>query len=271
MTGIAEHGGGRHQAEGEQRPRVTTIRKALIIGAATALLVSGASSLATARLADRQSELDEQRAEIAQLASQVAQQEAQIVQLEDLLGEGPVEVAALNSEIADLRQQLEVVQADKATLEEQLSMFMNPDPGPTPTLDIEVNWMQWAVESIPWSGLKGWALVKVTIENTSDEDVDFYYSGSQFIARDDQQFVYPAAFPTGYFSCGAISDGRTKFLQPALSGGGLRPGEKVTGDMAFDIPAGTVLTELVWNTGLPGVDERVLALPSLLVGSETCR
>jgi hypothetical protein len=44
MTGTADHGGGPHHAEGEQQPRVTTIRKALSVGAAVVLLVSGESS-----------------------------------------------------------------------------------------------------------------------------------------------------------------------------------------------------------------------------------
>lgn len=205
---------------------------------------------------------------ITQLASQVAQQEAQIVQLEDLLGEGPVEVVALNSEIADLEQQLEVVQADKATLEQQLSQFMNPDPGPTPTVELTANWQQWAVEGNHFMRVRGWVLVKVTVENTSQDEVDVYYSGSQFLAKDDQQFVYPAMFPAGPFWCGGIDDGRDTLLLPALSGGSLGPGEKVSGDMAFDIPAGVVLTKLVWNAGIQGSPEIVVDLPSLQAAPE---
>lgn len=268
MAGSAEDGGGQHQAQGGQQRRVTTIQKALIIGAVVVLLVSGASSLATARLTDRQSDLDDQQAEITQLASQVSQQEEQITQLEDLLGEGPVEVTALNSEIADLEQQLEVVQAEKASLEEQLTQFMNPDPGPAPTVELSVNWQQWAVEGNYFSRIRGWVLVRVTIENTSDDDAEVYYSGSQFLAKDDQQFVYPAMFPAGPFLCGGIDDGRDTLLLPALTGGSLGPGERVAGDMAFDIPAGVVLTKLVWNAGIQGSPEIAVDLPSLQAAPE---
>jgi len=265
--------GGEVQQGGSRQPRsgraaqVATIRTAILIGALVAL-VGGASTLATARLMDRQADLDDRQAEIAQLASQVTEQEAHLAQLASQAVEGADEVDRLNAALAAQEQRalaaevhVETLEAERASLEEQLSDILNPAPGPTPTALLTVNWVQRATEFSPFGSNKLWVVVNVTIENTSAGEVDVFYSGSQFTAKDDQQFVYPAVFPTGPFFCGAVDPGREKILEPPLSGGSLGTGEKAAGDMAFDLPeGGVVLTQLVWGSGLPGVDELVVDL-----------
>jgi len=180
---------------GGRPAQVTTIRKAIVIGAVVALLVGGASSLATARLTDRQSDLDEQGAEITQLASRVGQQEGQIAQLAN---------------------QVDTLEAEKASREEQLSQILNPTPAPAPTALLSANWVARAFpESLYIS-------VCVEIENTSTS-ASLAYAETQFSAVDRDNFVYPhnADYPmrltplgSGQLSPGQKARGELMFHVP---------------------------------------------------------
>ena len=64
-----------------RQPRVTTFRKAIVLGAIAALVVGAGSSLATARLTDGRPDLDAQRAENGALVSQLTQSEARNAEL----------------------------------------------------------------------------------------------------------------------------------------------------------------------------------------------
>lgn len=164
-------------------------------------------------------------------------------------------LVALSDDLEEVRSDVQALSPTVSPLEPTLT------PVPIPTTRLTVNWVQRAVEFSGFGSNKPWVVVNVTIENTSADEVDVFYSGFQFTARDDQEFVYPAVFPTGPFSCGPISEGREKILEPPLSGGSLAPGEKARGDLAFDIPEGTVLTQLAWNAGLPETPAVVVDLP----------
>lgn len=261
--GVAQEVGA-DQPDNRRPARVTTIRKAIVIGVLAALVVGGASGLAAVRLTDRQSDLDE-------LASQVSQQEAQLAQLSSQADAGAAEADRLNAEIVALKGQVFTLEAERLSLEDQLSQYENPAPGPTPTAALTVNWIELANEGRAYGPNKRWVVLNVTIENTTDGEVDVFYSGSQFTAKDAQEFVYPAAFPPGPFNCGPIDHARGQLLAPALSGGSLGPGEKATGAMAFDLPAGgVVLTKLVWSAGQPGVAEIVVDLPPPQVPPDWC-
>ncbi|HSL33734.1 MAG TPA: hypothetical protein VK871_08805, partial [Candidatus Limnocylindrales bacterium] len=69
------------QPAGKRQRRITTVRRAIIAGAVVAVLAGGAGSLATARLTDRQSDLESQGAEITGLTTEVSRQDARIAQL----------------------------------------------------------------------------------------------------------------------------------------------------------------------------------------------
>lgn len=247
---IADSG---EQELGSRRPRgrrpeqVTTIRKAAVIGALVVLLVGGASSLATARLTDRQADLDQHRAEnsqlasdvsrqaaqIAQLASQVSQQEAQLAASANQAGAGTQAVDRLNAEIAAMKGQVDALEAEKASLEQQLSDIQNPAPGPTPTALLTARWVH---RLYPGEVA---TLVCVEIENTSDADVTISYSWTQFSAIDGADFVYPPRLYT---------QGSMRPTFPLLDGQ-LRPGEKRRGQLLMDVPAEARLTGLVWDIG----------------------
>lgn len=257
-------GPGDVQTEGRRPARVTTIRMVIVVGVLAALVAGGAGSVATARLTDRQSDLDD-------LASHVSDQAAQIAQLSSQAGEGAAEVDRLNAEIVLLNGKIFDLEATKLSLEDQLSHNLEPAPGPTATAALTVNWIEIATEGRAYGPNKSWVVLNVTIENASEGEVDVFYSGSQFTAKDAQNFVLPAAFPAGPLSCGPPEHARNQLLAPALSGGSLGPGEKASGDMAFDPPAGgAVLTKLVWNAGLPGLADIVVDLPSPTLPSAFC-
>ena len=59
-----------------RQPRVTTFRRAIVLGAIAVLVVGAGSSLATASLTDRQPDLEAHRAENSALVDQVRQSEA---------------------------------------------------------------------------------------------------------------------------------------------------------------------------------------------------
>jgi cell division protein FtsB len=232
----------------DRRPaQVTTIRKAILIGALVALLVGGASSLATARLTDRQSDLDEQRAEITQLVTQVSQQEAQIARQASQAGEGPELVDRLNAQIAALEEQVQALEAEKTRLEQQLSQILNPATGPAPTALLTAIWVQ-----RPFPYVRDY-FVCVEIENTSDSDLSISYGSSQFSAVDGDNFAYPSRQVTpGY--------GPQYTL---LMGGQLTPGLKSRGMVWFDVPEQAVLTRLVWNAGFGETPEIAVDLLSV--------
>jgi cell division protein FtsB len=247
MAGDAEQKAGPRQPDGRRPAQATTVRKAIAVGAIVVLLVGGASSLATARLTDRQVDLEEQQAQITQLASQVSQQEAQIAQLTSHGAEGADEVDRLNAEIAALKGQVFALEAEKLSLEEQLSQILNPAPGPPPTAHLTASWVGL------YNGYSIATVVCVEIENTSESDVSISYSSSQFAAIDSNDFVYPLK---------AGSEAPGVRLETPLSSGQLSPGEKRRGELWYDVPLQAVLARLVWNAGLGATPEIIVALPA---------
>jgi outer membrane murein-binding lipoprotein Lpp len=240
---------GAPQLDGPRPPRVTTFRTAILIGAVVTLLAAGASSLVSARLADRQSDLDEQRVEIAQLTSQVSQQESQIAQLAREARDGEDEVDGLNAEIEALEQQVRVLEAERGSLEEQLSQILNPAPGPTPTARLTAIWVQPYYLASTGSAPTA---VCIEIENTSASDVSIWYSYSQFSAMDADNFVFPPRLHTPGYSIQ---------LQTPLMDGQLGPGEKRRGELLYDAPL--VITRLVWSAGFGETPEIAVDLPAV--------
>jgi len=249
------------QPHGRRPAQVTTIRKAILLGALVALLVGGASSLATARLTDRQSDLDEQRAEINELASRVTQQEAelalaasrtrqqeaQIAELASRAGDGADEVDRLTAEIVAQLERINALEAEKASLEVQLSEILNPAPGPAPTALLTAHWVQrYSVGSTATA-------VCVEVENTSAGDVAIWYSYSQFSVRDGNNFVYPPRLHTPGYSIQ---------LDTPLMSGQLSPGEKRRGELLYDVPEQSLLTKLVWAAGFGESPEMAVDLPA---------
>jgi len=246
-------------------PPVTTVSRAVVIGALAALLVGVGSSLATARLTDRQPDIDEQRAEIAELTSRVSEQEAEIGRLTgEPVGSGDPggaggDVDRLNVEISDLRDQLaavedqkdsfeeqvSVLQAENANLDEQLLQFLNPDSGPLPTAVLTVRSVR------HWLPGEGPFIACVEIENTSTADVDLFYSYSQFSAADGDNFLYsPAPHMPGFQ------------LNHPLMDGQLSPREKARGELLFNVPQGVALDRVDWNIGFGDPPEISFELPA---------
>ena len=247
-------------------PPVTTVSRAVAGGALAALLVGVASSLATARLTDRQPAIDAHRAEIAQLTSRVSEQEAEIARLtgEPVQGEDPGaggDDGQLNAEIADLRDQLDAVevqrdsfeeqvtalQGENASLDEQLQQMLNPDPGPLPTARMDVKSVRRSCIGCPE------IIVCVELENTSTSDIDLYYSYSQFTPIDGDNFVYPPRFHTPGYG--------TQLAAPLMDGG-LSPGEKRRGQLLYDVPEHVDLVRVVWNIGYGDPPEISFELPA---------
>lgn len=248
-------------APGRRQQKVTTVRKAIIFGALAALLVGAMSSLATARLTDRQSDVDVQLAEntrlssqvsqldahIAALTSQMSQVEAQLAQSASQAGEGSAAVDRLNGEIATLKEQVGALQAAKAGLEAQLSQALNPAPGPTPTALLTAKW----VHRFYPGDIN--AVVCVEIENTSDSDISISYAYSQFSALDGADFAYPPRLHTPGYGI---------HIATPLLNGQLGAGQKRRGALLFDVPAKYLLTRLVWNAGLGEAPEISVDLPA---------
>lgn len=261
MAGANEHESDPRRHLGSRGGQATSIRKAIAIGALVALLVGGASSLATARLMDRQSDLDEQRAEINELASRVSQQEAelalaasrtrqqeaQIAELASRAGDGADDVDRLTAEIVAQQERVNALEAEKASLEVQLSEIMNPAPGPAPTALLTAHWVQrYSVGSTATA-------VCVEVENTSAGDVSISYSYSQFSVRDGNNFVYPPRLHTPGYSIQ---------LDTPLMSGQLSPGEKRRGELLYDVPEQSLITELVWAVGFGESPEIAVDLPA---------
>jgi hypothetical protein len=244
------------QPGGRRQARVTTVRRAIITGALVALLVGAASSLATVRLTDRQSDLEGPRAEITRLTGEVSRQAAQIAQLTGQVSqleaqlaqadEGTGAVDRLNAEIAAMKEQVGALEAEKAGLEEQLAQALNPAPGPTPTALLSASWVHRL-----YPGQIA-TVVCVEIENTSDSDVSISYSYTQFSAVDGADFVYPPR----------LYDPPSMRLAFPLMDGQLRPGEKRRGQLLYDVPAQALLTRLVWDAGFGASSEIAVDLPA---------
>jgi hypothetical protein len=244
--GGVEQQGDRRQPRSGRPAQVTTIRKAILIGALVAL-VGGASSLATARLMDRQSDSAAQQAEIAQLTSQVSEQKAELAQLTSQAVEGADEVDRLAAAVAAQEQralaaevQVGALEAEKASLEEQLSEVLNPAPGPTPTALLTARWVMGTRDVV----------VCVEIENASDGDTSISYSYAQFSAIDLDDFVYPPRLHTPGYGI--------QLLTPLMSGE-LGPGEKRRGELLYAVPT-QVLKKLVWNAGFGDTPEMAVDL-----------
>jgi cell division protein FtsB len=243
------------QPAGKRPRRMTTLRRAIIAAAVVALLAGGAGSLATARLTDRQSDLEGQRSEITGLTSEVSRQDARIAQLTSQVGqleaelaqpgEGTGTVDRLNAEIAASKELVATLEAEKADLEEQLAQVLNPAPGPAPTALLTASWVHrlYAGDTA--------AVVCIEIENTSDS-VNIAYSHTQFSAVDGADFAYPPRLP-------AAPSGWVAF---PLMDGQLGPGEKRRGQLLYDVPAQALLTRLVWNAGFGATPEITVDLPA---------
>ena len=173
----------------------------------------------------------------AQLVGQPAGGNADVKRLE-------AEIAALEDLASTALERVKALQAEGASPGEQPSVAPNPTPGPSPTARLTVNWVRnlnVGSEEI---------VVCVTIENTSTGTTSIFYGDSQFTAYDGGNFVYPPVV-------------NPYFLSVPLQGGELGPGESRRGELPYVIsPQAQPLVRLVWGTGLEGMAEIVVDLPS---------
>jgi len=162
MTPDAQQGGGSARSDAKPRARVTTVRKAVIIGTLVALLTGGLSSLVTAQL----------------IGQPAAGGNADIDRLN-------AEIAALEDLASTALERVRALEGERPSSNEQPSVVPNPTPGPSPTALLTVNWVRnLNVDSEE-------IVVCVTIENTSDGATSIFYHDSQFTAFDGGNFVYP--------------------------------------------------------------------------------
>lgn len=259
---------------GTRQPRVTTFRKALVLGAIAALVVGAGSSLATARLTDRQPDLEAEGAEnsglvsqvtqsearnaelagevsqskvrIAQLAGQVSALETRLAQSISQAGEGTASVDRLNAEVATLKGQISALEGEKARLEKRLSEVLNAGSDSAPSALLKAKWVRRYVWSTPTA-------VCIEIANPSDADANISYAYSQFTVVDGGRFVYPPRLHTPGYSIQ---------IDTPLLYGDLNPGEKRRGQLLFDVPVDSVLTKLVWDAGIADVPSVTVDLPA---------
>lgn len=258
-----------------RQPRVTTFRRAIVLGAIAALVVSAGSSLATARLTDRKPELEAQRAENSALVSQVRQSEArnaelagevsqskariaelagEVSALETRLaqsiskaGEGTASVDRLNAEVETLKGQISTLEGEKARLEKQLSEVLKAGSGSATSELLTATWVRRSGgDSTPTA-------VCIEIANPTNASATVSYSYSQFSVVDGGRFVYPPRLHTPGYSIQ---------LDTPLLYGELNPGEKRRGQLLYDVPVQAVLTRLVWDTGLEGMPSVTVGLPA---------
>jgi len=256
-----------------RQPRVTTFRKAIVLGAIAALVMGAGSSLATARLTDRQPDLEAQRAENAQLVSQMSESEArnaalagevsqseariarlagQVKALETRLaesisqaGEGTASVDRLNAELATLKERISTLEGEKARLQKQLSEVLNAGSKSATSTLLKAKWVRRYGYGTPTA-------VCIEIANSADADANISYAFSQFTAVDGGRFVYPPRLHTPGYSIQ---------IDTPLLYGDLNPGEKRRGQLLFDVPVGTGLTKLVWDMG-EGMPSVTIDLPA---------
>ena len=257
-----------------RQPRVTTFRRAIVLGAIAALVVGAGSSLATARLTDRRPDLDAQRAEnsalvsqvtqsdarnaelagevsqskvrIAQLAGQVSALETRLAQSISQTGEGTASVDRLNSEVATLKGQISALESQKARLEKQLSEVLKAGSGSAPSALLKAKWVRRYLYRTPTA-------VCIEIANPADADANISYAYSQFTVVDGGRFVYPPRLHTPGYSIQ---------IDTPLLYGDLNPGEKRRGQLLFDVPVESVLTKLVWDAGIVGLPSVTVDLPA---------
>jgi len=256
-----------------RQPRVTTFRKAIVLGAIAALVMGAGSSLATARLTDRQPDLEAQRAENAQLVSQMSESEArnaalagevsqseariarlagQVKALETRLaesisqaGEGTASVDRLNAELATLKERISTLEGEKARLQKQLSEVLNAGSKSATSTLLKAKWVRRYGYGTPTA-------VCIEIANSADADANISYAFSQFTAVDGGRFVYPPRLHTPGYSIQ---------IDTPLLYGDLNPGEKRRGQLLFDVPVDTGLTKLVWDMG-EGMPSVTIDLPA---------
>lgn len=231
------------------------------------------SSLATARLTDRQPDLEAQRAENAQLVSQMSESEArnaalagevsqseariarlagQVKALETRLaesisqaGEGTASVDRLNAELATLKERISTLEGEKARLQKQLSEVLNAGSKSATSTLLKAKWVRRYGYGTPTA-------VCIEIANSADADANISYAFSQFTAVDGGRFVYPPRLHTPGYSIQ---------IDTPLLYGDLNPGEKRRGQLLFDVPVDTGLTKLVWDMG-EGMPSVTIDLPA---------
>jgi outer membrane murein-binding lipoprotein Lpp len=259
---------------GIRQPRVTTFRRAIVAGAIAVLVVGAGSSLATARLTDRQPDLEATRAEhsglvsqvrqtearnaelagavsqsearIAQLAGQVSALETRLAQSISQAGEGTASVDRLNAEVATLKGQISALESEKARLEKQLSEVLKAGSNSAPSELLKAKWVRRFGYGTPTA-------VCIEIANSADADANISYAFSQFTAVDGGRFVYPPRLHTPGYSIQ---------IDTPLLHGDLNPGEKRRGQLLFDVPVDSALTKLVWDIGIEGVPSVTVDLPA---------
>ncbi len=123
-------------------------------------------------------------------------------------------------------------------------IVLEPTP-PTPSVTLTVNSVRFVAQSYDD------VVIDITIGNMGGTDL--FYSTSQFRAVDSEGFTHPAE-PPGFRGTGVPRG----YLRQPLFDGILGPGEKVSGDFPFDVPAGT-LRLLIWSP--PGLPEIAVELP----------
>lgn len=257
-----------------RQPRVTTFRRAIVFGAIAALVVGVGSSLATARLTDRQPDLEAQRADNTRLVSQLSQSEArsaelsgevsqstariaqvagQVSALETRLAQsigqasqGTASVDRLNAEVATLKGQISALEGEKARLEKRLSEVLNAGSHSPPSALLKAKWVRRYLYRTPTA-------VCIEIANPADADANISYAYSQFTVVDGGRFAYPPRLHTPGYSIQ---------IDTPLLYGDLKPGEKRRGQLLFDVPVDSVLTKLVWDMGIEGLPSVTVDLPA---------
>jgi hypothetical protein len=220
-----------------------------------AIVAAAIASAATAQLTGNQDASDGLEAQVAQLQAQAsAQASAHAGAVDELQAAASAQAATidgLTSQVTALEEQaeadaaqLEGIQAEKLALEEQLDQLLNPPAGPVPTATGEALWMRrYGTTSVA---------VCVELANTSDANVDLYYSYAQFSGSDAEGFVYPSRLHTpGY----GIE------LTTPVRDGTMGPGEQRRGELLFEVPTGQRMNTLVWATGATEPPELTIALP----------
>jgi hypothetical protein len=226
-----------------------------LLAGVVAVIAAAIASGATAQLTGNQAAVNDLQARLGELQAQAsAQASVYAVAVDELQTTASAQAATidgLTAEMTALEEQsaadatrLEEIQAEKAALEEQLDQLLNPPAGPIPTATVEAFWMRrYGTTSVA---------VCVELANTTDADVDLYYSYAQFSGADAKGFVYPSRLHTpGY----GIE------LTTPVRDGTMGPGERRRGELLFEVPTDERMTRLVWASGATEPPEITINLP----------
>ena len=225
-------------------------QRSILIAVAVAIVAAAIASGVTAQVTSNQGALEDRDNQLAELRAQASAHAATVGELRAAASDQAAVIDGLNAQVTALTEraeadaaQMEQIQAEKLALQEQVDQLLNPPLGPAPTATLKAFWVR---------RVSSFVAACVELTNTSDADIDLYFSSGQFSAVDRDAFVYPSLF---------VGPGYGINLTTPLRDGSLGPGERRRGELEFEVLVGHPLTELTWENGATSPPAITIDLP----------